>query len=78
MTDFGWLDFSALAGIDEELREIVRGSMFVDAARCDILCRALKRRVAMLEEAALSARKSVFLDSTQFDVAEDAAYSEGK
>lgn len=68
----------ALAGIDEEFREIVRGSMFIDETRRDALCRFLARRVEMLESAAKSMQKSVFVDSAQFDVAEDIAYSGGQ
>lgn len=77
VTDFTWLDFSALAGIDEELREIVKDSLFVDEDRCGALCKALKGRVKMLEEAALSAGHSVFFDSTQTDVINDISYSGG-
>lgn len=75
VTDFSWLDFSALAGIDEELREIVKGSLFVDETRCSTLCKALKGRVGMLQEAVLSARHTVFFDSTKSDVMKDTAYS---
>lgn len=48
--DFDWLDFSALKGIEEELRELVRGSLFIDEARCDALCRGLAGRVDMLKK----------------------------
>ena len=75
VTDFAWLDFSALTGIDEELREIVKGSLFVDETRCSALCKALKGRVRMLEEAALSARHTIFFDSTRSDVMKDFPYS---
>lgn len=75
VTDFSWLDFSALAGIEEELREIVKDSLFIDEARCDILCRFLVRRVEMLESAVKSMQKSIFVESTRFDVEEDVAYS---
>lgn len=73
--DFSWLDFSALEGIDEELREIVRGSLFIDQVRCDALARGLKGRVEMLEKAVLSAGKSFYVDSIQGDLKEDRAYS---
>lgn len=75
VTDFSWLDLSALAGIAEEWREIVRGSLFIDEVRCDALCKALKGRIEMLEKVVLSQEKRVFVDSTKFDVAEDRAYS---
>ena len=32
VTSFDWFDITALAGIDEELRELVKGSLFIDAA----------------------------------------------
>lgn len=48
--DFDWLDFSALKGIEEELRELVRGSLFIDEAWCDALCRGLAGRVDMLKK----------------------------
>ena len=47
---FKWLDFSALNGVDEELREIVKGSPFIDDARCDALCYGLQKRVEQLRE----------------------------
>ena len=43
-----WLDLSALRGIDEELREILRGSAFIEPARCDALCYGLRKRVEVL------------------------------
>lgn len=73
VTDFSWLDISALSGIDEELREIVKGSLFIDDIRCDVLCRGLMRRIEMLEKAALC--KGFYADSTQNDVAGDISYS---
>lgn len=47
---FKWLDLSVLKGIDEELRELVKGSQFIDATRCDALCSGLKKRVELLRE----------------------------
>ena len=47
---FKWLDFSALKGVDEELREILKGSPFIDEARCDALCYGLQKRVEYLQE----------------------------
>ena len=75
VTDFEWLNFRALDGIEEELREIVSGSLFVDAARCDALCRGLSGRVKMLEKAAEASGIQIFTDSTQFDVEKNVAYS---
>lgn len=75
VSDFTWLDFSALTGIGEELKEIAKGSIFVDEARCNTLCKALKGRVRMLEKVALSARHTVFFENMQSDVIRDIAYS---
>ena len=75
VTDFSWIDFSALTGIEDELREIVKGSLFVDENRCNALCEGLRGRIRMLEEAALSISHQVFLDDIRSDVTEDTAYS---
>lgn len=55
VTDFSWISFSALSGIEEEYREIVRGSVYIDQTRLDALCKALKDRCRMLEKVALCA-----------------------
>ncbi|MDR2749536.1 MAG: excisionase, partial [Clostridiales bacterium] len=47
---FDWLDFSILKDIDEVFRDILAGSPFIDSARRYALCRALARRVVMLQE----------------------------
>lgn len=75
VTDFDWLDFSALAGIEEEWREIVKDSVFIDVARCDAVSMAIRERCRMLEETALQSRRQIFTDSTKFDVKENIAYS---
>jgi hypothetical protein len=53
VSSFGWLDFSALQGIDEEYAELLKGSVFIDEQRRDKLCYALQTRVKLLKEAAL-------------------------
>lgn len=75
VTDFNWIDFSTLSGIDEELREIVKDSPFVDEARCQALCTGLLGRIEMLQKNVLSLKTQIFLDSTQHDVTQDIAYS---
>lgn len=75
VSSFDWLDLNALYGIDEELRELVRGSMFIDEKRCDALCGALQSRVDMLTDIVHSHRTSYAADDYQGDVAEDVAYS---
>ena len=48
VTSFEWLDMQALSGIDEEFREILATSAFIDDARRDALCYGLQKRVKML------------------------------
>lgn len=75
VSDFSWLDFSALNGIDEELREILKGSLFIDEARREALCRGLMGRVEMLQKKALSSKPRIFVDNVRSDVVQDMAYS---
>lgn len=75
VSSFDWLDLNALYGIDEELREIVKDSLFIDEARCAALCSGLKRRVELLTDVACE-RATVFaVDDRTADVTEDVAYS---
>lgn len=75
VTSFDWLDLNALYGIDEELRELVRGSLFIDNARCNALCTALKGRVEALADI-VNSRRTVYSSSDcRSDVTEDIAYS---
>lgn len=75
VTSFDWLDLSALKDIDEEFREILNGSLFIDEARRDALCFALRRRVEMLAEI-LNSRTMLFpVDDLGADVTENTAYS---
>ena len=46
--DFSWLDFGSLAGIDEEINEMLRRAPHIDAERRDAICFALRKRVAAL------------------------------
>ena len=47
---FDWLSMEKLNGIEEEFRELVSGSLFIDEARCDALCKALSKRKKALEQ----------------------------
>lgn len=75
VTNVDWLDLSALQGIDEELREVMRDSLFIDAARRDALCAALLRRIDMLAEFVRSRSSTSWRDERSADVVEDIAYS---
>lgn len=85
VTSFDWLDLTALKGVDEEFHEILRGSLFVDEARRDALCMAIRRRVEMLADI-VNTRISMFpvddfradvpeVDDLSADVPENVAYS---
>ncbi|GIN74249.1 hypothetical protein J14TS2_47240 [Bacillus sp. J14TS2] len=50
VTDFDWVDLSSLKNIEEEYREIVKDSLFVDEARTNAICFAFRERVTMLQE----------------------------
>ena len=50
VTSFEWLDISSLQGVDEEFREILKESEFIDASRCSALCYGLRRRVKLIGE----------------------------
>ncbi|GLB31620.1 hypothetical protein LAD12857_35430 [Lacrimispora amygdalina] len=75
VSSFDWLNLNALYDIDEELRELMRGSMFIDTARCDALCFALRERVDMLLEVVNSRRTWIPVDDHHSDVTENIAYS---
>lgn len=53
----------------------MRGSMFIDIARCDALCFALRERVELLSEVVNTHRTWIPVDDHRSDVAEDTAYS---
>ncbi|MDD2958459.1 MAG: excisionase [Lachnospiraceae bacterium] len=75
VSSFDWLDRNALHGIEEELRELLRDSIFIDRARCDALCLALKNRVAMLNKVIDSGHTLYEKDNCRSDVKENVAYS---
>lgn len=75
VTDFDWLDLSKLHGIEEEIKEILKGSPFIDTARGDALIYAVQKRVSMLEEVQTANRTIFAVDDRSEDVREDIAYS---
>jgi hypothetical protein len=50
VTSFEWLNISCLKGIEDELRDILAGSAFIDDARRDSLCFGLQKRVKLLDD----------------------------
>lgn len=74
---FDWLDISKLNGIDEEFRELVRDSLFIDTTRCDAICKAIKQRIGSLESIIndTARRKHYNVGDTHGDVLKDISYS---
>lgn len=75
VTSFDWLDLSALDGIEEEVRNIFRGSLFVDDARSNAICQALRGRIERLQEIIHTRESQAWLDDRTTDVKENIAYS---
>ena len=75
VTNFDWLDLSALKGIDEEFREILKGSLFIDEKRRDILCFALRKRIEMLEKIVNLRLTKLPEDNIEEDVTRNTAYN---
>jgi hypothetical protein len=50
VTDFTWLDFNSLRGIDDEFEDILKKNKYIRQERRDILCRAVRDRVKELHE----------------------------
>jgi hypothetical protein len=49
VTSFGWLDFSALDGIEDEIDEILSTSPFIDESRKKALIHAINRQIELLQ-----------------------------
>jgi hypothetical protein len=75
VTSFDWVNLPALYGIDEEFREIVKDSPFIDPTRCDALCTALRRRVEMLAKVMRKQAKYTAVPEWSSEVQADIAYS---
>ena len=75
VSSFDWLDFSALKGIDDEFRDILNGSLFIDETRRDALCFALRKRVEMLAQIVNSRDEQFPVDDLSADITEDVAYN---
>lgn len=74
VSSYDWLDLSKLRDIDEEFREIVGTSEFIDEKRRDRLCVALKGRVDSLQRMMDASVSYAVVDDLSMDVREDIAY----
>lgn len=50
VSDLRWLDESKLAGLGDIVRNVLAGSTFIDAARCEAIARTLEQRALLLRE----------------------------
>lgn len=76
VSSFDWLDTSGLKGVEEEFREVVKDSPFVDNARSDAICNAIRKRCEMLLKVIEERKKGRLVSADCFyDVEKDAAYS---
>lgn len=75
VTSFDWIELSRLQGIEEEFRELLKDSMFIDEARREALCHALQKRIEMLAEMVHSRTPRSWTDDRSADVQENIAYS---
>ncbi|MNW52426.1 hypothetical protein D3C74_299440 [compost metagenome] len=75
VTSFKWLDLSLLNGIEDEVRNIFNGSLFVDEARCHAICRALRGRIERLQEIIDTRESQVWVDDHSTDIKENIEYS---
>ena len=77
VSSFDWLDISKLKGVEEEFRELVRDSIFIDNIRCDVICKAIKERVNLLEKVINdNANKKYYnVADIKGDVKKDISYS---
>jgi len=78
VTSFDWLDLSRLHDIEEEFREILKGSLFIDETRKEALCTTLRKRIEMLSEIVQSFTTTGWSDDRKSDVSINVAYSGGE
>lgn len=74
VSSFDWLELSALDGVEEEIREILRDAPYISETRCDLLCRMVRKRIKSLEEV-MEGQTTVLAIGTEGEVKEDVAYS---
>jgi len=73
VSDFDWLDASALSRIGDVAREVFAGSEYVDSARADAIAKALDERAEKLKEHMRT--HAIAVDLAARDVQRNIAYS---
>ena len=72
VTSFDFFTPSALIGIDDEIKEITKNSVFVEENRAAMICKGIMRRIDSLTDLILSHSRT---DDISADVAQNIAYS---
>lgn len=74
VTSFGWIDFSKLNGVEEDIREVFRSAgEYMDDARIDAITKSVNQRIAHLYDIAQAftqVNDDITEDTTE-DIAED-------
>ena len=73
VTDFAWLDPSALVGLDDVVREVFAGSDFVDGPRAEAIAGAVAERTERVKEYIRT--REYGRDDAAHDVKKNIAYS---
>jgi hypothetical protein len=72
VTSFDWIDFEAIKGLDQDIREVFRDAgMYGDDSRIQAVVLSVNRRVAHLQE--LSREHGAIVDRPEDDVMENVA-----
>lgn len=76
VSSFEWLEEKKLHGIEEEFRELVKNSSFIEVDRCDAICRGIRTRTEMLSRIVADRRNKgyCYVESQANEVREDIAY----
>ena len=75
VSSFDWIDWDALADLDELFQNVAEGSLFIDDARRTAIGAALRKRVQMLKEHAAAGKAFTQGADISGDVQADVAYS---
>ena len=49
ITDYAWIDISALDGIEDEIRTFLKSSKYLEESRIDALCQAIRTRIDFID-----------------------------
>lgn len=75
VTSFDWLDLTRLDGIEDQVRELFDGSLFVDEARSYAICQSLRGRIEQLKQFIQTREPRIRMDDHSTDVKKNIAYS---